>query len=232
MLATLDQECSEFIPDMKRAGRVLYRGVTESADQFEGRSREDREPKDSNPDVSAKFDEMLTKMGFETNRSNSIYTSGSFGFAESYGTHVYIIMPKNGFDWLIADERDLVLDRWSKLADNQMMEAYGKQIAEWMKVNDADTYKFYDLESMVAWENWDRITDYAIENRNNWNLPPDMQRTWNDFITLEAFKHRFNPSNIDLAAAIQSKREVLIRGEYWALRNDKWADTIKQHYGL
>lgn len=92
-------DCSQSIEAMKSAKKFLYRGITNPEHGiFVGRSRDNRDTRDSSSMLSGKVDEILKAGGLTAIRSNSIFCTSVLSDANFYGTQ-YIIFPKNGFDF-------------------------------------------------------------------------------------------------------------------------------------
>lgn len=233
MIKTLELECSDFVPEMQRASRFLYRGVRMDADQFEGRSSDARRPKDSNPKISMMFDDMLSELGFQALRSNSIFTTSNYGQAQGYGWDVYIIFPKNEFDWLVTNERDLILDGWSKMMDAAEVEEFGKRAAEWFRSNmeKLPTYVEYTMVN-GDWYYLLQTVEVNFAEGNPWGMPDEFDKQGKDFVSMDAFRDNFRPRNDNLADAIASGHEVLVHGEYWALKYSRWQELLRSHFGI
>lgn len=233
MWQILDTECSQFIPHMQQAGKLLFRGTRDDADQFEGRSREDRQTKDSKSEISDKFDEIMSELGVKALRSNSIYTTSSYGFASAYGHNVYIIFPKNGFHFLSTNKRDLILERWSQLMDAEKLKQLWQELEEWGQLNVAD-WKNTSIARSIRYEEWDYVYRQVKENfeweGNRLNLPEKFKVDEKEWVTPEGVQKEYEPNTTDLAEAIQSGRELLINGEYWALKKRTWEDAVRQRY--
>lgn len=233
MWQILDTECSQFIPHMQRAGKLLFRGTREDADQFEGRSREDRQTKDSSSEISDKFDEIMSELGVKALRSNSIYTTSSYGFASAYGHNVYIIFPKNGFNFLSTNKRDLILERWSQLMDAEKLKQLWQELDEWGQENVPD-WKDTGMGRAYRYQEWDFLARQVKENfeweGNRLNLPEKFKVDEKEWVTPEGVQKEYEPNTTDLAEAIQSGRELLINGEYWALKKRVWEEAVRQRY--
>jgi hypothetical protein len=93
-------DCSESIAAMKKAKTFLYRGIgrNDAPVIFKGRSRDDRQPLDSNRSITKYIDEIMRHQGLTAVRSNSIFCSGNEGQTEEYG-NTYLIFPINGFSF-------------------------------------------------------------------------------------------------------------------------------------
>lgn len=234
MFATLESECSEFIPTMQQADKFLYRGVRNHEHAFEGRSREDREPKDSNKEVSEMFDRMMAELGVQALRNNSIYTTSSYGFASSYGWEVYIIFPKNGFEFLSTNQGDLILEKWPQLVDMEQVKGKLLELDAWAKVNIPDKWPQSSLGSAIRYREWDYalrlLQDTWKYDNNDLGLPAEYNLDMKSLVTPESVKERFEPNTTDLVKAIKSGNECLIRGEYWALNHKRWEPILRARY--
>lgn len=101
--------CSDAVAAMQQCGQFLYRGAGVKHLAFHGRSRENRRSLSMLNWQQEVFDKAMTAYGFTALRSNSIFCSGSFDQAKSYG-HPFIIFPVNGFSFLwSAEVRDFVI---------------------------------------------------------------------------------------------------------------------------
>jgi hypothetical protein len=229
----LERECSEFIPAMQQAGRVLYRGTKDDVRQYEGRSREDRQVKDSNPEISRTFDEMLAALGVKALRSNSIYTTSSYGFASGYGWNVYLIFPKNGFNFLSTNKRDLILDKWPQLMDPDKLRELWLELDAWGHANVSD-WTNTTIGRMIRYKEFEYIYRYVKEHfnygNNSMGLPDKYNIKEEEWITPEGIKDLFEPNTTDLVSAIKSGNELLINGEYWALEKRTWEAAVRQRY--
>lgn len=232
MWQLLETECSDFIPIMKAAQKVIYRGVKNEESVFEGRSREDRTPKDSNREVSAAFDQALIELGVRALRSNSIYTTSRESFASNYGWNVYIVFPKNGFDFLGTSIRDLVLENWNQLADMEAAKNLLRELNTWGQDNVSD-WTSTDIHHSIRYQEWQWAFDQIrqnFESGNPMNIPQQYNKSLKDFVSAESVRKNFDPNTTDLERAIDNGKELLIRGEYWALKRSDWLDAVNQHF--
>ena len=232
----LDVECSEFISAMKQANKMLYRGTKSEETVFEGRSYDDptspRRTKDSNREISDKFDDMLRQMGVKAVRSNSIYTTSDPGFASHYGWNVYIIFPKNGFDFLGTNTRDLILNTWWQLVDQKKLIDLWKKLDEWGKAN-VEKWDDNSIGRNLRWTDWEHVTRYVLHNfesGNQFNLPQEYNIDIHDYITQQGIRENFEPNVTNLTDAMASGNELMVRGEYWALKRSDWHEAVNRRY--
>lgn len=95
----IEKECASFLNDVKATKRFLYRGMSGSEPVLIGYPHEQRQVKDTKSKNQELFDERLKMCGFKALRSNSIFTTGSRSQAKSYSDSVYLIFPKDGYDF-------------------------------------------------------------------------------------------------------------------------------------
>lgn len=130
----IEQHCSEFLKVVQETQRFLFRGQNDARlPIFVGHPRANREPKDSDPEAQQLADKYLTAMGFKALRSNSIFTTSSQRHAADFGT-VYVIFPKNGFDFTWSTKHDdLVIDSVAALGGDdseELIDIYNHYIEE------------------------------------------------------------------------------------------------------
>jgi hypothetical protein len=233
MFAILDSECSEFLKVFKETQKFLYRGLRDTVSVFEGRSREDRSPQDSTNEISERFDQALKNAGFSALRSNSIFTTTSLGFASTYGHTLYLIFPKNGFHFLYTNTKDLILNDWSLIADVNEMREFKEKLRNWLEANVED-WKNTDIGYGVENDTWQTMFWILQRNfgelGNPYKIPEEFNVNIEDFITDQGIVNSLEPKQTDLAEAMVDGREILINGEYWALKREDWIDIIGQHY--
>jgi hypothetical protein len=233
LLQVLNQECSDFIEIMKKANSMLYRGVKSEESVFEGRSRDDRTPKDSNKAVSAMLDQMLDQLGVSALRGNSIYATSSYGQASGYGWHVYIIFPKNGFDFLATNQRDLILDRMDQLVDKDTLKSAVMAIDNWGQTHVKDWSKT-SLAHSIKYSDWQEALRLLSDNfkweSNKLELPPEFDINIKSLITPKTVQKALEPNTTDLQSAIENRKEIMIKGEYWALKKSDWYELVNRSF--
>jgi hypothetical protein len=176
---------------------------------------------------------MLAQLGVQALRSNSIYTTSSYGFASAYGHNVYIIFPKNGFHFLSTNKRDLILERWSQLMDPHKLKALWQELDEWGQAN-VPNWSDTGMSRAYRFQEYDYLLRQVKENfgweGNPLKLPEKFNIEETDYVTPESVEAEYEPNTTDLPEAIRSGRELLISGEYWALKKRTWEDLIRQRY--
>jgi hypothetical protein len=106
----------------QKTQKFLLSGMKDRGAAFSGRTRQDRLPRNSDPELTAKFDDYLRELNFKALRSNSIFVSTDLDQADIYGD-VYLIFPKdNQFHYTYTKEKDIILDNRAELSLSSMSE--------------------------------------------------------------------------------------------------------------
>jgi len=246
MFAILDRECSEFLAYVTSVRKILYRGIHNDQSVFEGRSRLDRKPKDSFNLMSARFDQALINNGFPARRSNSIFTTTSQNFASNYGSQVYCIFPKNGFHVLTTNQRDLILNDWNILAgdhafSSSIIDDYLHDLLAWLDTHPPQQYM---QDRHAEWvirvrQVFQRVLnvsdmlgdmDVEFNSGNPMNFPDSFHKPMGELISDQSILNYLEPRSDDLEQAMIKGWEVMINGEYWALKRDDWIGRIRDRY--
>lgn len=102
----IEKECSDFIKTIKSADNFLFRGIKNNEPVLYGFPHDQRATKDTKEEVQKIFDEYLKMANFKALRSNSIFCTSNYHTATTFGYHVYIIFPKNGFDFTWSKKQE------------------------------------------------------------------------------------------------------------------------------
>lgn len=144
----IEKHCSQFLKEARSVRKLLYRGQDDSGQPiFVGRPRDNREPKDSSAEAQRTLDGYFKLLGFKALRSNSIFTSADYNFADGYGD-VYAIFPKNGFSFTWSTKHaDVVLHSASNVGGAEASDV-------WDDLNDytytpVNHYWLKDTDEMV-----------------------------------------------------------------------------------
>lgn len=128
-LNKIKNECSEIINIYKKSqGNFLYRGITLSSDlensfllSGEIRSNRIRTDNSISEENTKLINNSLAKLGITARRDNSLFCATAFYTANGYGSGVYVIFPKNGFEytWFLAQspEEEYVWTYLKKIVD-------------------------------------------------------------------------------------------------------------------
>jgi len=213
LVKMIKKDCGQALGAYQKTRAVLFRGAKGNPVAYSGRPRTDRRPKDSAHYAQNIFDYCLEKLGFTALRSNSVFATYDLAQASSYGT-VYVLFPKDGFTFTHTNEGDLIIN------DNQIA-----AILDYNKIN-----KLNDLlEKYIVKRGWDfipNINDYLdnlddyIDELKGIGFPGAEKLTVDKLISLKEFVKEFQPQNTNFAKAVKSGHEVIINGEYYAIRHD------------
>lgn len=233
ILKTVAMECSDFVKALKETERFLFRGTRNDESVFEGRSRDDRRTKDSDSTISDAFDEIMAYHGSKALRQNSIFTTTNRARASGYGYNVYLIFPKNGFNFLNTTSEDLILDSWYQLSDHDAINDFFHKLKAWIQENNVDL-----SGTQMGWYmDVGRAAAVMSELEHNFNvyetrfkIPQEFNVSMKDFVSSQAVIERFEPNTTDLVAAMNSTCEILINGEYWALKRSDWEKLAASYF--
>lgn len=209
ILVAIKEQCSEIINVIGNTDIFLYRGINSSLDFISGKSKENRPPTDTLPEIQKIIDEWLSKHNFKALRSNSYFTTTDLNNAEKYG-NVYYIFPLNGnhYTWFNYSD-DLYLN----------LPTLYNSIYQFI-FEDEEDYENYkdDLKEIFT----SKQIDYIREK----NKIEDY-----DFIALYEsgmFKHIIDdsinyfmeimsPSDENLEYAFDRDNEIMFSGKYYAI---------------
>lgn len=237
----IQNDCGKYLMAIKSAGRLMYRGIGGATmPAFQGVSPTNRNPVDSDPDEVEKFNNILTALKIEANRSNSIFVTSELYHAQDYGIP-YVIIPKNSakFAWS-AEEKDMVID------SNIMRDIIKKPISQATLNKEIDKVKnsikklsnipkeskqidrLYDYLEILELVEDDRIISYS-EKLIKTYFPDSPLIPYMEQLTgrapqydLKRFQDTFKMKNDSLIAALKMGHEIMIHGEYYAIKHTIW----------
>lgn len=249
LIALLEHHCRDFLDASK--GVPLYRGVNCKYEVFIKDVPQDRIPKDSSQEFHAAYNQIAADLGWKTNRSNSICTTGDYDTARRYGSTVYVVFPKGEYHFLWSNQvRDMYnyyevsgdyLDRSeykeAKREYREKMEeyeAYQREYEEWL-----DAHKRW-RDEMEQYQNatdeeredmYDPSGDEPIEpdeieepeepRSHDYDEEPNVEEIKNDM------RYHYNEDD-DLYDAITSGHEVMVHcQEYYGVRLDYFDEQLR-----
>lgn len=245
LFSKINQDCQEYIQAVKQTGKFLLRGAS-GPDVFLGRSWLARKPKDSNPEAAEIFDQMLQKSGMTALRSNSIFATTDEDLAEQFGDRIYIVFPldhKSVFTY--TNRPDLTLESIADVGvDQSQVNTHKQKVLQWLQQfqsTDAYTNLPTDSKNLIGGL---RLTLSTITLHNLGNQLTLLQKknpsleiphellypNLRDFVTLQAFEDKYQPTNENLAVAMQDQLEVYIHGLYYALNLEKYGTLIADYW--
>lgn len=249
-------ECSDYLDIFIKVNRFLYRGTDSKDDAFEGRSREERRPTDSSKKAQETFDKVAEQLGIEARRSNSIFTTSSLHVAENYGSDLYVIFPKNSakFSWSQKYD-DLVLSSSAldefrnKKVVPKIVQTEKSRVTQEIKDLQKDLKKLNDPKIDLMAES---LREYfnTLSNIDDVSGPWAISKFYKDIkhlnpkspiltdqsvkeylevdsIDLKKFQKEYKLTDKDLPGAMKKTHEVLIKGEYIAVKIDLFDDKVK-----
>jgi hypothetical protein len=233
---TIKAKCNKYVNIFNREDKWLYRGLNKTKPAFESESPISRLPKDSQVAATELFDKCLEEMGFEANRSNSIFCTSSQRDAQGYG-NVYVIIPENTscYLWSVT-ESDIVLTSASFYGLYKMVPRFKKRLEAELKGIENDIFNDTSGKGKI---NLTKMADFlrkVIQEKCTYKeseqmipfltatFPYSMLRTLVpasvDEIDLVKFEEKYAPTNSRLEEALKARHEVLIHGKYIAVESD------------
>lgn len=209
----ISKDCSQIVAYYRKSGNVLMRGIESKADIFVGRSWANRKPTHSKALYQELYDRVLKKNGFKALRSNSIFTTGRYDHAEEYGD-VFIIFPKNGFAYHWNKEvPDLVLDDPTVIFKEGLILDL---------IDDANAWSAKNNKRLLDFDLYDIYDDPQgfINTLKRIKFPKASQLTVDKLVDEKYIMSRIGPTKTNFAAGVDSGHEVMIAGEYYAVRDD------------
>jgi hypothetical protein len=232
---------------VQETNQFLLRGGT-GPDAFLGRSWLARKPKDSNKEAAQLFDDMLRKSGMTALRSNSIFATTDDRLAEQFGNKIYLIFPiygKSSFTYTNKHDVTLVFPE-DVGVDQNKTNIYRAKVAEWIKqFQTTDLYNTLPnnrkeiVQSLEAMARITVITHIArqlqlVQDSNSAIVIPDelVNPNIRDYMSHEAFVDKYEPTNTNLAVAMEDELEVYIHGLYYALNREKYGSLAHEYWEL
>lgn len=205
-------ECSDFLNMIKGSRKLLWRGAYETADVFEDFTKPRRAIGSSQEWVTI-YNELLAIKGIKANRSNSISVTPYMNHASRFGNQVYMIFPKNGFEWSSQETNDVGGTRYESEGPSQrttLIPDTAKVEAEFgVKMKPGRTFDFLASNlGLVYPESLDYIDREA------------------SYAALDA---AFKPQNTNMLYALDNSFEISINGTYYAIVSD-WYDYLNFIY--
>lgn len=214
-------ECSDYLAACGRAQTWLYRGMgsRETRPAFLEKSPEHRQPSDSHPGLMRSFDQSLHQLGFAALRSNSIFCSGDKDTASYFG-HLYVIFPRNGFDFTYTNQREIILDELEQVLSAKYIDSWHRGVKNLLK---QAPKQFPILQAnATADQMW-----FTIQKNKDTLLSQEFPQNWIDNLKdPEYIEQKYKPQKTNLHIALRQGKEVYVHGEYYALRWDFYRNSL------
>jgi hypothetical protein len=216
----INSECGKFISEVFDAETLPFRGseFIHPIGIFQSKSIESgRRPMSSNDGLTKQLSDAMLAAGIKATRSNSIFISGRYEHANSYGG-VNVIFPKNtaNFSWAYnEDYHDVILG----LSDPSVINNF----------RDSDLYKkAAELCDPTQWSKLNKVAqpncgdahiafiEFRMQHGEIAKEAGFFEHTFLEFITLNTNKllKELNIKTTDFAKALTSGGEILVNGEY------------------
>jgi hypothetical protein len=241
-IGLLERHCKDYLDQCQ--GKVLYRGLNCRYEVFIKDVPQDRRPKDSSADFHYAYNQIAKDLGWKTNRSNSICTSGDIDTASGYGSEVYVVFPKGEFHFLWSNqvkdmythyqESDDYLDRSAYKDDKEEYlrkmedyEEYQREYEQWQEEHSRWQYEMEEYENATEEEREDMhdpSDDEPMEPEEVYE--PDRPRSSDydkepDIDTIKDDMRTHYNEDDSLYDAISSGHEVMIHClEFYGVRKD------------
>lgn len=240
VIGLLKRDCADYIQAATALGNApwLYRGMKANGigSVNHGNSRQDRKPRDSSKWANDLFDWCLKKLGFTALRGNSIFCTSNQELASEYG-ELYMIFPidkASSYTYTKYDDVIITGEVFVNVINDKKLERLRDQVN--YIINHPDDYN--DDPDLIRTANilkpGIRAVYGLMASSEGQEMLQDFQRKTGvsanmyDLVDVGKFEQEIHPSNSNLAAGLSLQREVLIAGEYYALRKDDWWGTIRK----
>lgn len=213
------RNCMPFMRDMgydKTGNKTkhLLSGRENTKLFFEGKIRNDRNPKDTPRWLHDMVDNEFQKKFGVKPRSNSIFTIGDYQYAISYGYSVYIIIPKGKYNIIWSDD---INDLYTSLKS-----AY-KDI-----LNISSPYDF-------SW-NVENLLDHVVDDQEVSDYVEEMaEKEWIKYygedtkggVWTYSFEENYHPDELRDMGVAGKKRDIFIKG----FDKERVKDILIKNYG-
>jgi hypothetical protein len=245
ILDLVEKNCGQFLQAAKESGRFLYRGMTTTNVALLGRSHLRRRPLDSEPYFQDLWDTLLTQMGFQALRRNSIFCIADEYHAESYGT-LYLIFPLDGFSYTYSKWEDVELDRevFQNAFQTKATRTFLDQLNTWLQQSSsqqlrdlAHYYRPFKNRGVNALTMCELMESFILNPRTYSRFPPELKPTVANMAALmdpAKFVADNRIKQTDLAQFLKTRpaKEICISGSYYALRDEAFADLARERFLL
>ena len=213
-------ECSDYLAACGRAQTWLYRGMgsRENRPAFLEKSPEHRKPSDSHLGLMKSFDQSLQQLGFTALRYNSIFCSGDKDAASYFG-HLYVIFPRNGFDFTYTTEREIILDELEQVLSAKYIYSWHRAVKNMLK-QAPNQFPILPANA-TADEMW-----FIIHENKDTLLSQGFPQNLVGTSDPGYIEQKFQPQKTNLDIALRQGKEVYVHGEYYAVRWDFYRKSL------
>tara|TARA_R110000868_G_scaffold9620_4_gene47534 strand:- start:2377 stop:4326 length:1950 start_codon:yes stop_codon:yes gene_type:complete len=216
----LKRECSDYLAACGQTQKWLYRGIkNEHRPAFLAKTRENRAPMDSNPVLMKCFDQALENLGFNARRENSIFAISDRDKSLGFGD-VFVIFPRNGFDFTYTNEREIILDELDQVLSTKYIQTWMQAVK---KAITSQSDRWPVLPPTATPEQMYSIIQQNRESLLSQGFPPNLV---DDISDPQYISQKYQPQQTNLHVALTVGQEVYVRGEYYALRWKWYRESI------
>jgi hypothetical protein len=245
----IKSECSYYLNIFKQTDSCLYSGRKLHGALYVDKSIENRKPMSSSNLAQIEFDDALKALNIEARRSNSIFTTSSFGHSSNYGYAKYVIIPKNTavFSWSMLHD-DLVLGTekfihlhedspFLNILKDELDEVTEEYHSAGSNVQISLHCYLYILRDFIKqnYRNKDSSIEYLKKHFPNSPVLKIADRFPKyDFvpaININKFQNEYKIINTNLDKAMETNHEILIHGEYYGIHLSVWPDLQEKLFG-
>lgn len=227
LFKALAKNCKEIIKVYKELNRnnferekFLFRGIRSSDDALYGKPFEARKPKDSNRELHELVNGAINKMGFDSNRENSMFVTGDRSQAAGYGYGLYIMFPVDGFKFTWSQTvKDLILDSSKKLEmlDKDVVAEIREIVKQAKAADPNNAHITYPDDLFTSGYNYESDRERLMRAVEDGKLPDKIEDLLDDILTNESIQKHFEFTDQDLFRAILSGKEIYVKGNYYAI---------------
>jgi len=242
-LTLIYDKCYPFIKELlqykfKPNDDLLYSGRDKTADYFKGRVRSDRKPRDINEEIQELFDKEFYKRFKVRFRSNSIFCTGDYEQASSYGSNVYAIFPIGKYKYAWSP---VVYDLFTDIVDNPKYDDYiNDDISDPMAIDNAIDNKIDDMYNEYL-RNYDQDEDDYIEydDFKDEHIDAIIDEVTDELLDNLKYEVESEVSEIvdtykdnKLKDAIISHNEIMVNCKEYIGIHEQWFDYLKQYFSV
>lgn len=252
ILYLLYYKCEPFLKELLKGGNIylLYSGRYNMDDYFIKKIRKDRNPKDMPWNIHEILDEMFYDKFKIYARSQSMFCTGNYNDANSYGDDVYSIYPiGNNYKYIWSpDIRDLysdwyddgsgayIVDPYDYVVDNYRLSSYHEERIykiqreyienDWVDLDDDERDELGEMGyNMDDWID-ERIDDGDYFNEASEQVAGEIEEE-ND-AAISNLGRTYTDDNI--VKAIKSHNEIMLSGKEVLGINNSYTDGIQYYF--
>lgn len=256
-MKAIAKNCKTVVKTCQTTGKLLYRGTRSSnAPAFYGKPYDERRAKDSDKMLNDAFNYALRMDGVEARRDNSIFTTTNKNFAEGFGNELYIVFPRDPFNFTWSDKiKDLILnsETMGDMVNQTIIEmimnevwnneetkqefiknyAYQRGIeperVEWdpKKINENENSR-YIFSKYTMYDSFKSIQPIIPKLSEEYKLYDDFKYWTSAETIIENFGLHVDE---DLEGAFNRRFEITVRGEYYAIHS-RYEKQVKKYLGI